>query len=205
VPSRGDVVPLPFGRTLSAPQREIAPLQEFDRRFHGEREFAQLGFKPPQSRQNVVTWFDAVVLEKRDPICDTGSDQIGDKRVRIHDLRLYRLHYATAVIGAQDNDQLAAARAKRRRQAKGLSRLVHAVRLAIMDRAAILDQSEKLERHIALVEEDLTKQREIIAELLREGYDATAAIALLRQFEDLLVRLFADRDLLRKQLGAAAG
>jgi hypothetical protein len=74
-----------------------------------------------------------------------------------------------------------------------------------MDRAAILDQSEKLERHIALVEEDLTKQREIIAELLREGYDATAAIALLRQFEDLLVRLFADRDLLRKQLGAAAG
>jgi hypothetical protein len=90
VPSRGDVVPLPFGRPLSAPRREIAPLQEFDRRFHGEREFAQLGFKPPQSRQNVVTWFDAVVLEKRDPICDTGSDQIGDKRVRIHDLRLYR-------------------------------------------------------------------------------------------------------------------
>jgi hypothetical protein len=74
-----------------------------------------------------------------------------------------------------------------------------------MDRTAVLDQSEKLERHIALVEEDLTKQREIVAALLREGYDATAAIALLRQFEDLLVRLFADRDLLRKQLGAAAG
>jgi hypothetical protein len=74
-----------------------------------------------------------------------------------------------------------------------------------MDRTAVLDQSEKLERHIALVEEDLTKQREIVAALLREGYDATAAIALLRQFEDLLVRLFADRDLLRKQLGATAG
>ena len=74
-----------------------------------------------------------------------------------------------------------------------------------MDRTAVLDQSEKLERHIALVEEDLTKQREIVAALLREGYDATAAIALLRQFEDLLVRLFADRDLLRKQLGAMAG
>ncbi len=74
-----------------------------------------------------------------------------------------------------------------------------------MDRTAVLDQSEKLERHIALVEEDLTKQREIVAALLREGYDATAAIALLRQFEDLLVRLFADRDLFRKQLGAMAG
>jgi arginine repressor len=74
-----------------------------------------------------------------------------------------------------------------------------------MDRASILDQSEKLERHIALVEEDLTKQREIIAELLREGYDATSSMVLLRQFEDLQARLLTDRDLLRKQLEGAAG
>jgi hypothetical protein len=73
-----------------------------------------------------------------------------------------------------------------------------------MDRASILGQSEKLERHIALVEEDLTKQREIVAELLREGYDATAAVELLRQFEDLYTRLIEDRDLLRKQLEGAA-
>ena len=32
-----------------------------------------------------------------------------------------------------------------------------------MDRASILGQSEQLERHIALVEEDLTRQREIVA------------------------------------------
>ncbi len=69
-----------------------------------------------------------------------------------------------------------------------------------MDRATILDQSEKLERHIAVVEEDLTKQRELIAELLREDQDASAAMVLLRQFEDLYTRLLADRDLVRKRL-----
>jgi hypothetical protein len=69
-----------------------------------------------------------------------------------------------------------------------------------MDRTTILDQSEKLERHIALVEEDLTKQRELVAELLRDGQDATAAMLLLRQFEDLYTRLLADRDLVRRQL-----
>jgi hypothetical protein len=73
-----------------------------------------------------------------------------------------------------------------------------------MDRATILDRSEKLERHIALVEEDLTKQRELVNELLREGQDATAVMELLRQFEDLYTRLLADRDAIRKHLNAAA-
>lgn len=71
-----------------------------------------------------------------------------------------------------------------------------------MDRAAILDRSEKLERHIALVEEDLTKQRELVADMLRDGEDATSVIALLRQFEELLARLMTDRDTLRKRLAA---
>ncbi|MFZ5693923.1 MAG: hypothetical protein ACOY5F_22035 [Pseudomonadota bacterium] len=69
-----------------------------------------------------------------------------------------------------------------------------------MVRSSILGQSEQLERHIALVEEDLTKQRELVAELLREGQDATAAMLLLRQFEDLYSRLLADRDLIRRQM-----
>jgi septation ring formation regulator EzrA len=73
-----------------------------------------------------------------------------------------------------------------------------------MDRASILGQSDKLERHIALVEEDLTKQRELVAELLRERQDATAAMQLLHQFEDLYARLLTDRDLLRKHLEHAA-
>ena len=74
-----------------------------------------------------------------------------------------------------------------------------------MDRATILDQSEKLDRHIALVETDLTRQRELVAELLRDGEDATGGVALLRQFEELQTRLLADRDLLKKRLSAAAG
>lgn len=74
-----------------------------------------------------------------------------------------------------------------------------------MDRASILDQSEKLERHIALVEEDLTKQRELVAELLRERQDATAAMILLRQFEDLYTRLLTDRDVVHRRLNANAG
>jgi hypothetical protein len=73
-----------------------------------------------------------------------------------------------------------------------------------MNRAAILDRSEKLERHIAPVEEDLTKQRKLVAELLRDGEDATSVIALLRQFEELLARLMIDRDVLKKRLEFAA-
>jgi hypothetical protein len=72
-----------------------------------------------------------------------------------------------------------------------------------MDRATVLGQSEKLEQHIALVEQDLTKQRELVADLLRDGQDATAVIALLRQFEELYARLMTDRDLVRKRLAAA--
>ena len=74
-----------------------------------------------------------------------------------------------------------------------------------MNRAAILGQSEKLERHIALVEEDLTKQRELVAELLRERQDATAAMVLLRQFEELYTLLLTDRDTVRRQLDSAKG
>jgi Fe2+ or Zn2+ uptake regulation protein len=69
-----------------------------------------------------------------------------------------------------------------------------------MDRTALLGQSEQLERHIALVEEDLTRQRDVVADLLRDNQDATPAMALLRQFEDLYTRLIADRAIVRRKL-----
>jgi hypothetical protein len=72
-----------------------------------------------------------------------------------------------------------------------------------MDRASILGQSEKLERHIALVEEDLARQRELVADLLRDDQDANSAMVLLRQFEDLYTRLMADRDVVRRKLDYA--
>lgn len=89
------------------------------------------------------------------------------------------------------------------RRPGGLLLPAHAARLARMDRSAILDQSEKLDRHIALVEEDLTRQREIVADLMRHDYDATPAMVLLRQFEDLYTRLIADRDIVRRKLDYA--
>lgn len=73
-----------------------------------------------------------------------------------------------------------------------------------MDHASSLELSAKLERHIALVEADVTRQRELVVELLRDGHDATSAGVLLRQFEELLTRLFADREVLRRRLGAKA-
>jgi hypothetical protein len=72
-----------------------------------------------------------------------------------------------------------------------------------MDRASLLGQSEKLERHIALVEEDLARQRELVADLLRDDQDANSAMVLLRQFEDLYNRLSADRDVVRRKLDYA--
>jgi len=69
-----------------------------------------------------------------------------------------------------------------------------------MDRTSILGQSEKLERHIALVEEDLTRQREIVADLMRHDHDPTPAMVLLRQFEELYTRLIADRGVVRRKL-----
>lgn len=69
-----------------------------------------------------------------------------------------------------------------------------------MDRTALLGQSEQLERHIALVEEDLTRQRDVVADLLRDNQDATPAMVLLRQFEDLYTRLIADRAIVRRKL-----
>jgi Fe2+ or Zn2+ uptake regulation protein len=72
-----------------------------------------------------------------------------------------------------------------------------------MDRASILGQSEQLERHIALVEEDLTRQREIVADLLRDDHDASSAMDLLQQFEALYARLIADRAIVRRKLDYA--
>jgi hypothetical protein len=72
-----------------------------------------------------------------------------------------------------------------------------------MDRASILGQSEQLERHIALVEEDLTRQREIVADLLRDDRDASASMDLLHEFEVLHDRLIADRAIVRRKLDYA--
>ena len=73
----------------------------------------------------------------------------------------------------------------------------------LMDRASILDQSEQLERHIALVAGDLSRQREIVVDLLREDRDASSAMDLLHEFEALYARLIADRAVVKRKLDYA--
>ena len=64
-----------------------------------------------------------------------------------------------------------------------------------------------LERHLARVEEriaigatNIARQRELIAELERDGHDASQANQMLAQFLDLQAMHIADRDRLIKEL-----
>lgn len=57
------------------------------------------------------------------------------------------------------------------------------------------------ERHVLQGECHVARQREIIAELEREGHDAAASIKLLQQFQEMQALHIADRDRLRKELG----
>jgi hemerythrin len=50
------------------------------------------------------------------------------------------------------------------------------------------------DRHVAEGEQHVARQREMVAELERDGHDAKAARELLRQFEQTLAMHVADRD-----------
>ncbi len=71
------------------------------------------------------------------------------------------------------------------------------------DRVQLREHLALAERHVAEGERVVARQREIVAELERDGHDAAAAQArqLLAQFEELLALHVADRDRLRKELG----
>lgn len=57
------------------------------------------------------------------------------------------------------------------------------------------------ERHVAEGERRIARQRELVAELARDGHDTDQATQLLRQFEELQALHVVDRDRLRKELG----
>lgn len=59
------------------------------------------------------------------------------------------------------------------------------------------------ERHVVRGEEHVTRQREMIAELERDGHDATEWRRFLTQLEELLALHVAHRDRLREELGAS--
>jgi hypothetical protein len=69
-----------------------------------------------------------------------------------------------------------------------------------MDRALILDHLAQAERHVAEGKEHLDRQRQILAELQRDGHDTAEAKKLLATFEALQAQHVADCARLRREL-----
>jgi hypothetical protein len=69
-----------------------------------------------------------------------------------------------------------------------------------MDRATILKHLAVGERHVAQGERHIARQKQIIAELDRDGHDTTRAIELLATFQATQALHIADRDRLRNEL-----
>jgi hypothetical protein len=70
-----------------------------------------------------------------------------------------------------------------------------------MDRAVWQEHLAQAERHVVEAEKRVARQREIVADLERNGHRATAARGLLAAFERLLAMHLADRERLRRELG----
>jgi hypothetical protein len=69
-----------------------------------------------------------------------------------------------------------------------------------MERAMIADHLAMAERHVAQGEGHVARQRELVAQLERDGHDTDSSLQLLNQFEDLLAIHIADRDRLKAEL-----
>lgn len=61
----------------------------------------------------------------------------------------------------------------------------------------------QVEERVALGDRHLSRQREIVAELARDGHDTAAAVTLLKQFEEIQGLRCAHRSRLIKELAAA--
>jgi uncharacterized coiled-coil protein SlyX len=72
-----------------------------------------------------------------------------------------------------------------------------------MDRAVWQEHLAQTEWRIVEAEKRVARQREIVAELERDGRRATAARGLLAAFERLLAMHLADRQRLRRELGVS--
>lgn len=68
-------------------------------------------------------------------------------------------------------------------------------------RALLKRHPEQAERHVALSEIHVGRQRELVAELERDGHDTRSHRALLKQFEDLRALHIRHRDRIRGELG----
>jgi hemerythrin len=69
----------------------------------------------------------------------------------------------------------------------------------MIDRQLWQEHVAQAERHVAEGEQHVARQREIVAELERDGHDAESARQLLKTLEELLAMHIADRDWLRSE------
>jgi hypothetical protein len=70
-----------------------------------------------------------------------------------------------------------------------------------VDRVIWQEHLAQAERHVVEAEKRVARQREIVADLERNGHRATAARGLLAAFERLLAMHLADRERIRRELG----
>ncbi|HTP83793.1 MAG TPA: hypothetical protein VMQ11_12665 [Alphaproteobacteria bacterium] len=71
-----------------------------------------------------------------------------------------------------------------------------------MDRRMLIEHLAKANKHVEAGERRVLRQRELVAELERDGHDTAAARQLLVQFEKLQEMHKADRDRLERDLVA---
>jgi hypothetical protein len=69
-----------------------------------------------------------------------------------------------------------------------------------MDRATIELHLTQAERHVSEGERHIKRQRELVAELERDGHDISKAVSLLARFQEMQELHVADRDRLRNEL-----
>jgi hypothetical protein len=71
---------------------------------------------------------------------------------------------------------------------------------APMDREMLKSHLAQAEEHIATGDKNIARQREIIAQLERDGHDTASARAFLREFEQLQAMHIAEREQLLREL-----
>jgi hypothetical protein len=106
----------------------------------------------------------------------------------------------TLIDAAQDAQERTGETAARLERSRALLTAPPARVTALIDRQQTMEHLALAEEHVALGAKNVARQREIIAELRRDGHDTTAASALLVQFEEAQALHVADRDRLLRKL-----
>jgi hypothetical protein len=84
---------------------------------------------------------------------------------------------------------------------KPIARRPRSVSSPPTDRYTLKQRLAQAEGHMAMSKGHIASQSEFVAGLVRDGHDASQALALLLRFEELRQLHIADRDRLRGELG----